>query len=140
MLCGASSRMCSTAASARRETGQTLAEFAIIALALMLVVVGIVDFSRAVYAHNAVASAAREGARYATIHPSDLVGIERAARALVSGLDMREFVVRSTRPDELHVQMEVTYTCRLLSSLLIGYVGGTDGTIVLRGSSLMRVE
>lgn len=140
MLSAASNRMRSVAPSSQGETGQTLAEFAIIVLALMLIVVGIVDFSRAVYAHNAVASAAKEGARYATIHPSDTAGIERAAGALVSGLDMREFSVRSSRPDELHVQVEVTYTCRLISSLLIGYVGGTDGAVVLRGRSLMRVE
>ncbi len=126
---------------ASSEAGQSLAEFAIIIVVLVLIILGIIDFSRAVYARNVVASAAREGARYAITNPSDTAGIERAAKALAVGLDERELHVTVTRPDEERVQVEVSYTFRPASSLIGGYLDGGSGSgIVLRGRSLMRIE
>ncbi len=52
---------------ARGERGQTLVEFAVVALAFLLMMVGILDLGRAVYAYNAIANAAREGARCAIV-------------------------------------------------------------------------
>lgn len=51
------------------QRGQALAEFAIILVVLMLLLLGIVDLSRAVYIRSVVANAAREGARYGIIYP-----------------------------------------------------------------------
>lgn len=54
----------------RRGTprGQTLVEFALVLPVLMLVVLGIFDLGRGVYAYNTVANAARTGARIAAVN------------------------------------------------------------------------
>lgn len=47
------------------ERGATLVEFAIAAPIFFLAVFGIIEFSRLLWTHNALADAARQGARYA---------------------------------------------------------------------------
>lgn len=48
------------------ERGATLIEFAFIAPLLLLLLFGVIEFSRVVHGYTTVWSAAREGARYAT--------------------------------------------------------------------------
>ena len=52
----------------RRERGQGLVEFALVIPIFIFVVLGMIDVGKAVWANNAVANAAREAARYATVH------------------------------------------------------------------------
>jgi len=52
----------------RREGGQSLVEFAFVFPIIVLVVVGFIEVSRAVYAYNTIASAARQGARVAVVN------------------------------------------------------------------------
>ena len=52
----------------RRQRGQGLAEFALVLPVFLLMLLGMVDIGRAVWANNAVANAAREAARYASVH------------------------------------------------------------------------
>ena len=54
---------------AQDERGATLVEFAIVTPVLILVLVACFDFARALNAYVIVASASREGARYASVHP-----------------------------------------------------------------------
>jgi Flp pilus assembly protein TadG len=54
----------------RRQSGQSLVEFALIAPILFIVVLGLVDGTRAVFAYNSISNAAREGARYGIVHGS----------------------------------------------------------------------
>jgi Flp pilus assembly protein TadG len=51
----------------RRRAGQGLVEFALLLPVLLLIVMGLVDFGRAIYAFNSVSNAAREGARTAIV-------------------------------------------------------------------------
>lgn len=54
--------------SNRRHTrGQALAEFALVAPIFLLILFGILDIGRVVWANDIVANAAREGARYASV-------------------------------------------------------------------------
>ena len=127
------------------EFGQSLAEFAIILLVLMLIVLGIVDLSRAVYAQSVVASAAREGARYGVISPDDTDGIKAAARNLVVGVsqDPSLFDVQVTYPysDSDHLQVAVSYRFQPVSLLIASYIdGGSGAGLTLRARSIMRVE
>ena len=58
----------SAAASLRRldgEEGSTLVEFAFVFMLLVTMVLGIMDFSRALYAYHFVAGAARQATRWA---------------------------------------------------------------------------
>ncbi len=53
-----------------REAGQALVEFALILPVLLLLIVGLMDVSRAIWQENTLAYAAREGTRYAIVHGS----------------------------------------------------------------------
>lgn len=48
--------------------GQTLVEFALVIPIFLSLLMGIADLGRVVWAYNSVASAAREGARFAIVH------------------------------------------------------------------------
>jgi Flp pilus assembly protein TadG len=49
------------------DSGQTVIEFGIVSLALFMVTVGLIDAGRAFFQYNAVADAARFGARWASV-------------------------------------------------------------------------
>ncbi len=120
-----------------------MAEFAFVMLIFMLIVLGVIDLSRAVYARNVVASVAREGARYAVMHSDPLndQDIERYAKQLVAGLDGRLVHVHASKPDSSHVQVDVTYTFYPVSLWIARYVDGGSGSgLPLRGRSVMRTE
>lgn len=46
-----------------------MAEFAIIAAVFFMLIIGIIEFARLLYTHNALTDATRRGARYAVLHP-----------------------------------------------------------------------
>ena len=50
------------------ESGTWMAEFAIIAVVFFMLIIGIIEFGRLLYTHNALADAARRGTRYAVLH------------------------------------------------------------------------
>lgn len=52
------------------ERGATLVEFAICATVFLTAMFGVMEFGRALWAHNALTDAARRGARYATLNTS----------------------------------------------------------------------
>ncbi|MDQ2921958.1 MAG: pilus assembly protein, partial [Acidobacteriota bacterium] len=54
----------------KREQGSTLVEFAIGATVFLTVMFAVIEFGRALWVHNALADAARRGARYAVLHPA----------------------------------------------------------------------
>ena len=66
--------------------GQSLVEFALILPLFMLIVLGIFDFGRAIYAYSALHNAAREGARYGAVHHCDTAGIITMAQQMAAGL------------------------------------------------------
>jgi hypothetical protein len=55
--------------SKAKERGQATVEFALVILLLMLLVFGIVDFSRLLFAYATMSNGVREGARYGIVHP-----------------------------------------------------------------------
>ena len=59
------------------ERGATLVEFAIAVTVFLTAMFGVIEFGRALWAHNALTDAARRGARYATLHtPADTDAIK----------------------------------------------------------------
>jgi len=54
----------------RRQRGQALVEFALVAVVFIILVIGMIDVGRAVWNYNALAEATREGTRYAIVHGS----------------------------------------------------------------------
>ena len=62
----------------KNEAGSTMAEFAVVAALFFMVLIGIIEFARFFYTHNALTDAARRGARYAVLHPkADLQCVQR---------------------------------------------------------------
>jgi Flp pilus assembly pilin Flp len=55
----------------KAESGSTMAEFAIVAGVFFMLIIGIIEFARLLYTHNALTDATRRGARYAVLHPKD---------------------------------------------------------------------
>jgi Flp pilus assembly protein TadG len=65
------------------ERGQGLLEFALVIAFLLLVLFGIIDFSRLFFGYATMSNGVREGARYAIVHPQDDAGIVAAAEAMM---------------------------------------------------------
>lgn len=82
------------------ERGVSLVEFALIAPVLMLILVGILDFGRAINAYVTVGNAAREGTHYISVHPTAAPSaIETAIRQRVVPLDPSRVTVTATYDD-----------------------------------------
>jgi Flp pilus assembly protein TadG len=62
----------------RRDRGQTLVEFAVVLPLFILILVGIFDFGRAIYAYHTLLNASREAARQAVVDQT-LTHIEERA-------------------------------------------------------------
>lgn len=76
----------------RRSRGQAMVELALVLPILLLILMGVFDFGRAVFAYNSLSNAAREGARVAIVDQTDVGGIpvgatEAASQAVGLGLD-----------------------------------------------------
>jgi len=70
-------------------------EFAIILPVLLLILLGIIDLGRLFYSYEAVANAAREGARYCALHRGDTAGTQARIIAEIGGrvpLDLSQTV------------------------------------------------
>lgn len=59
----------------RRASGQGVVEFALVSLLLFPLIFGVIEFGWLLYAHHEVTSAAREGARYASVHGARSQGL-----------------------------------------------------------------
>jgi Flp pilus assembly protein TadG len=86
----------------RRDTrrGQTLVEFALILPVFLLLLMGIFDFGRAVYAYNTVANAARQAVRLAIVDQEPAKIQDLAAKQAASlGIDPSAVTIRFVNPD-----------------------------------------
>jgi len=58
------------------ERGQGLVEIALVLPVFLLIVLGTIDFGRAIYYYSVISNGAREGARYAIVHGSKAQSID----------------------------------------------------------------
>jgi Flp pilus assembly protein TadG len=68
----------------KHKSAQGLVEFALVLPLLLLVLLGMAEFARIFAIYSNLFNAAREGARYGIVYPSDTAGILYAARQKVS--------------------------------------------------------
>lgn len=124
--------------SHKGERGQSLAEFALTLTLLILILLGIFDLGRVFHTYIVITNAAREGAYYGSMHPSDLSGIAQRviSEAQDSGVALTEDNVAILTSGESGTSMCVTvdYDFSLLTSLLPG-----DQIIQLRGCAEMVI-
>ena len=98
----------------RSEEGAALVEFAIAVPVLLLIVWCMVDFSRAFYTSNSLATAVREGARYASSRKdftsADIDSIKKRTRAAFNAMDgdpLTDAIITVTPPTPTSGQVSV---------------------------------
>lgn len=87
--------------------GQSLVEFALIVLPLVIILVGLLDVGRAIFAYNTVANAAREAARVAIVN-QNADDVEAAAVANGSAIGLTTGDVVFTSCGTQYCQISVT--------------------------------
>jgi Flp pilus assembly protein TadG len=128
-----------------RESGQDLVEFAVVLPVLLLIVIAILDFGRAIYAYSVVANCAREGARVGIIladyddnlSEADLAAVEARIKdtAVAISIDPSRLTINVTEPTSDTVRVEVDYVFDLLTPLVARVLGrsslvlGTQATM-----------
>lgn len=91
-----------------RRRGQALVEFALVVPLLLLLIVIVIDFGRALYVQTAIQNGAREGARFGSVHPQ---WVDNATPGL-SNPDPNNVKYRaSTEPAATVPSTNVTVTC-----------------------------
>ncbi len=128
----------------RGERGASTVEFALVLPALMLVIFGIVEFGRVFMVHQMLTSAAREGARVASMPGADNSAVQAAIdQELASaGLtaDSFEFtpsdVSTAGRNNPVTVRVQINYESIAWAP---GFIPGLTG-MQLEGVVIMRKE
>lgn len=121
-----------------RQRGQALVEYALLLPIFLLLAMGILDLGRTVYFYSAINNAAREGARYGVINPTDVAGINARARLQTAMLDQNALVVSTLYPDAETIQVRVQYQYRAVTPIA-GLVLGSN-TINLDARATMIRE
>lgn len=136
------------------QAGQALVEFALIVPIFLLIVLGVIEVSRAVWQENTLAYAAREGTRYAIVHGSAgnpvafpgshqaVIDTVRRAALGVPGVD-----VVVTWPDPKGATQCYDRGCRVVVEasanfvpLPSQYLTGGVFSIRLRGGSMLVIQ
>lgn len=120
--------------------GQTLVEFALILPILMLILLGIFEFSRVLGAWMSLTHASREGARDAALGGTDLQ-VEERIDAVSAGLDLSRIQVTVTpaapRNRGAMVTVQVDYSMDLITPIIGNIVGNP---LNISTETTMRVE
>lgn len=114
-----------------------MVEFALVLPLLLLLLIGIAEFTIVVLSYNTLADASRQAARYGIVHPNDRTGIENSARHVAQWLDQSRLVITISSVGAIRV--EATYDLDLITGFIVEAVGGTR-TLRLRAVSTMQME
>jgi hypothetical protein len=120
------------------EKGQELVEYALVLPILLLLILGIVDFSLTIFAYNSIANAAREGARRGVVPSANEQDVIDAAIGRTGGValtDSNISVVSSTE----QITVTVEYDHSLISGAIIRIAGGSS-VLHLRSEATMLKE
>src|SRR5919108_4705909 len=125
----------------RREAGQSLVETALVLPVLLIILMGIFDFGRAIFAYNAVSNSAREAVRVAIVN-QNTTAVEDEAKRSAIGLDPTEIDVTFSITDcgpvlvGCTAQVQVDHEWTAITPI----VGNLIGPIQLSSTTEMKVE
>ncbi len=121
------------------ERGQTMVEFALVFPVFLLLLFGVLDFGRVVYAYNTISNAAREGARAAVIldNTPDQVKTTVVQKAVSLSLTTANVNVTSRAVGQ-PVTVTVDYRFTPIVTAIVDAMGASG--IDLHASSTMYVE
>ena len=125
----------------KRERGTSAVEFALVMPIFVLIIIGVLEISRAIWIHGTVAHAAREGTRYAMVRgaenkePVTAADVQSYVQAK-AGYGTSTQVTTTWNPDNKPgsiVQVNVQYEFKSLASIL------PIGPLALSSSSRMVI-
>lgn len=132
------------------DTGASAVEFALVSVALVTLLVGVIQFGYLFYQWVEITHAAREGARWAALeHPAGSVGTPGTVRYTVAraapgmALTDADIDVNPANPTIADVGKPATVTVRRAVPLfapLMETVFGSSGTFSLSSTAVMRIE
>ena len=126
--------------SARSSRGQALVEFAFVLPILLLLLVGLLDFGRAIFAYNSVSNAARSATRVAIVDQNP-TAIQAAASGEAVGLDPLvvnvQYEAACTTPEQgCIVTVEVAHDWQAATPI----IGAIVGPITIASDAKMPIE
>jgi Flp pilus assembly protein TadG len=65
-----------------------MVEFTLVSFIFLFILLGTIDFGRAIFTYAELHNAVREGARYARVHPSDSTGTKSTVVGAISGFTL----------------------------------------------------
>jgi Flp pilus assembly protein TadG len=132
-----------------RSRGQALVEFALVLPVFVLVLMGIFDLGRAVYAYNTISNAARSAIRVAIVDQNlELIKERAAQQAVALGVDPNTDVdVAFKQPDSatdcitpIAIACEVEVIVRYQYSAATPVIGNIVGSIDMQAVAREPVE
>src|SRR5438552_2516503 len=105
----------------RSERGQALVEAALLLPILCVLAMGAIDFGRAFYIQNALANAARDAARFASVDPSNTSCIRTEAQRHSALANLQSANVTITEPGTVDLGQPVTVAVQASYRPLVGY-------------------
>jgi Flp pilus assembly protein TadG len=119
-----------------------MVEFALVAMTFFMLIFGLIDFGRAVFEYNLLASSAREGARAAIVQSnSDSDVIDRTVNSSAGMLDAGDVTISGSRVCAAIPCPSVTITVQHSFSPVTPLLGAViGGSITMTASSTMVVE
>jgi Flp pilus assembly protein TadG len=119
--------------------GQAMVEFALASLVFLLIIFGTIDFGRAIFISAEMHNAAREGARYGKIHPSETANIRQKVldQSAGSNLTAAGIGVSCTGACKSGDTLTVTTTVQF-TAVTQGFLGISP--ITLTSSSTVDIE
>lgn len=134
-----------------RQRGQSLVEFALIFPVLIVILMGVFDLGRVVFAYNSLTNAAREGARLGIVNQSETMIKDRAiSQGRLVDTDATAVTVfisdATSAPDAddcaSAVRVGCNVTVRYVSDFdaITPIIGSLIGTITLTAQSVEPIE
>lgn len=123
----------------KRVRGQALTEFALVIPVLLLVLLGLFDVGRALYAYNTLGNASRAGMRTAIVDQNPSV-IEAKALAASIGISPGSISVDFTPCDDPEIGCLATVKVTNDWSAITPIIGNIVGPIDLSSESTMPIE
>lgn len=133
-----------------KQRGQTLAEFALVIPIFLLILMGIFDMGRAVFAYTSIANAAREGTRLGIVNQSTGKITERAnqmaaaadktAAAVTIQISQSDSAPNANDCTPVRVGCNVRVEYKTVFRAITPILGAVVGNITLRAESVEPVE
>lgn len=119
-----------------RSRGQALVEVALVAPLFFALLFGLIDLGRVIWAVDVVGGAAREGARYASVHAGYLAITPRMEKA-----DIKAHALGFVVAGGSNSTATVCFSAVTIASQTVGCTGDTDSASYTRGGLVtVRVE